>query len=80
MRGVVAVDHSMVLTTPRVNSAPSFCWRVSHPLRGVLAHAGLKRICLIGLAPNLGFVRGCHPEHDNKHAVICLFLLVRILV
>ena len=53
MRGVVAVDHGMVMANPRVNSAPGFCWCVSHTLRGVVPRAGLERIIFGGFGSGL---------------------------
>ena len=54
MRGVVAVDHGMVMTNPRVNSAPSFCWCVSHTQRGVAPRVGFKRIIFDGFGSSFG--------------------------
>ena len=53
MRGVVAVDHGMSMANPRENSAPDFCWCVSHTLRGVVPRASLGLIIFGGVGSGL---------------------------
>ena len=39
----------MLAANPRDNSAPGFCWCVSHTLRGVVPRAGLERVFFEGV-------------------------------
>ena len=61
LRGVVAVDHAMVMATPRENSAPCFCWCIWQTMRGVVPRAGLQRIvsCVYFLMCGLRVVLPC---------------------